>query len=80
LNNKIFFRFDFTDFTLSYEELFGAPEPEPEQEPEVKEIVMSSGSSRFVHPILLPSSLGLVSYGVCFCFDDFVSIPNGGDY
>jgi hypothetical protein len=78
-NNKIFY-FDFIDFTLPYEELFGAPEPEPEREPEVKEIVASSGSSRLVHPILLPSSPGLVSYGVCFCFDDFVSILNGGDY
>jgi hypothetical protein len=79
-NNKIFFRFDFTDFALAYEELFGAPDPGPESELEVKEVVSSSGSSRFVHPILLPSSLGLVSYGVCFCFDNFISISNGGDY
>jgi hypothetical protein len=39
----------------------------------------SSGSSKFVHPNLLRSFLpGLVSYDVCFCFDDFVSILNGG--
>jgi hypothetical protein len=53
-NNKIFFRFDFTDFALPYEELFGAPEPEPEQEPEVKEIVSSCGSSRYTPFCFLP--------------------------
>jgi hypothetical protein len=76
-NNKIFFRFDFTNFALPYEELFGAPEPEPEREPEVEEMVSSNRSSRFRHPILLLSICG-----ICFCFDDFVSISisDGGDY
>lgn len=45
---EIFARFDFADFALPYEDLFGAPELE--REPELEEIASSSGSSRFVHP------------------------------
>ncbi|KAL6848725.1 hypothetical protein ACP4OV_021308 [Aristida adscensionis] len=44
---EIFGRFDFADFAVPYEDLFGEPEPErePEREPE-PEIASSSGSSR----------------------------------
>jgi hypothetical protein len=62
---EIFSRFDFADFARPYEELFGAPEPEPERDPEVEEIASSNGSSRFLHPISLP----------CFCLDATVLFP-----
>jgi hypothetical protein len=59
---EIFSRFGFADFAMPYEELFGAPEPEPERDPEVEEIAPSSGSSRFVHSILRPPSLPWASF------------------
>ncbi|XP_062232235.1 uncharacterized protein LOC133929483 isoform X2 [Phragmites australis] len=43
---EIFGRFDFADFAVPYEELFGEPEPEREREPETEEIASSSWSSR----------------------------------
>jgi hypothetical protein len=58
-NSNIFFRFDFTDFTLLYEELFDAPELEVEREPEVEKIISSSGRSSFVHPHFASFLLGL---------------------
>ncbi|CAD6332753.1 unnamed protein product [Miscanthus lutarioriparius] len=47
---EIFGRFDFADFALPYEDLFGAPQHEPEPQPEAAretdpEIASSSGSS-----------------------------------
>jgi hypothetical protein len=56
---EIFGRFDFADFALPYEDLFGGPDPpEPEREPEITS--PSSSSSRSVH---LPPPLRLLT---CF--------------
>ena len=56
---EIFGRFDFADFALPYEDLFGGPDPpEPEREPEITS--PSSSSSRFVH---LPPPLRVLT---CF--------------
>ncbi|CAL5096406.1 unnamed protein product [Urochloa decumbens] len=43
---EIFGRFDFADFALPYEDLFGGPGPEPEEDREPEITSPSSGSSR----------------------------------
>jgi hypothetical protein len=70
-NNKIFFRFDFTDFALPYEELFGAPG---------KGDCLVLRELQVCTPHFGSFLPGLGFLWHLLLFDDFVSIPNGGDY
>jgi hypothetical protein len=72
---EIFGRFDFADFALPYEDLFGAPQPEPvpeaarEADPEIASSSSGSSTSRSVLRALPPSLCSdICCLPVCLCF------------